>query len=230
MNISYHLSKELYPYLLPSIMSVLDHNPKAKIFIFCEDDALPYELPKGCKVINVTNQNYIKHSSPNWSNWFHWVCLTKVLDAKYLPKASKVLQLDVDTIVNDDLSELYNIDMKDNWFAMVNESTGTYKPYGDKYYNAGVVLVNLKQLRADNADDKLINFINTIKVPYIEQDAYNIIGKDKIIELPTRFNESKMTGETDAPAIVHYVSVRQHWLSNVPRAEFYQRYKKFERV
>ena len=231
MNVAYHLTRNYYPYLLPAIMSLLEHNPKVrKIYIFCEDDEFPYELPKQCKVINVSGQEYISHKSPNWNNWFSWICLTKVCDGKYLPRVNRLLQLDVDTIVCDDLSEMYNMDMGDNWLAMVDEKRGPYHPYGKYYFNAGVVLVNLKQMRADGADDKMIEFLNTTKVNYIEQDAYNLIGKGRIIELDQRYNECRATYNSDNPAVVHFVGYKQHWLPNVPRVEFYNKYKKYERL
>ena len=229
MNVAYYLTRNLYPYLLPSVMSLLDHNPKAKVYIFCEDDKLPYDVPKNCKVINVSNQEYIKRSSPNWNNWFSWMTVIRVCMSKFLPKVNKVLSIDIDTIVNDDLSEMYDMDMGENYFAMANESKGTYKPYGDKYFNAGVCLMNLKQIRKDHADDAMIELLNTRKLNYIDQDAMNIIGKGKIIDLPPRYNENRATENSDNPAIVHYVAIREHWKPGIPRAEFYQKYKKFER-
>lgn len=229
MNVAYYLTRNLYPYLLPSVMSLLDHNPNAKVYIFCEDDKLPYDVPKNCKVINVSNQEYIKRSSPNWNNWFSWMTVTRVATSKFLPKVNRILMIDVDTIVNDDLSEMYNIDMGENWFAMVDEVNGQYKPYGDKYYNAGVCLMNLKQIRKDHADDEMIELLNRKKLNYIDQDAMNILGKGKIIDLQYRYNENRASINSDNPAIVHYVGIREHWKPGIPRAEFYQKYRKFER-
>lgn len=228
MNVVYYLTRNLYPYLKPAVMSLLEHNPKAKVYVMCEDDEFPYELPKNCKVINISNQEYIKHNSPNWNNWFSWITVTRVATSKFLPKLNKILNLDVDTIVNDDLSELYNMDMDDNYFAMCDEVKGSYKPYGSKYYNAGVCLMNLKQIRKDHADDQMIELLNTRKLNYIDQDAMNIIGKGKIVELPIRFNENRGTGYTDHPAVVHYVAIREHWKPGIHRAEYYQKYKEYE--
>lgn len=228
MKVIYFLTRNLYPYLLPAIMSLLDHNTVEKIYVCCEDDTFPYELPPQCEIRNMTGQTYIKRSSPNWNNWFSWMTVIRPAMSKMLPDEDRVLQLDVDTIVCDDLTELWETDLGDNWIGMVNELNGPYHPYGPKYFNAGVSLINLKQIREEHADDRLIEFLNTTKVNYIDQDAWQLVGKGRVYELPQRFNESTSTSISDNPAIVHYVGIREHWRPNTPRHEFYDKYRKYE--
>lgn len=227
MKVTYTLTRNLYPYLLPSIMSLLEHNKVEKIYIFCEDDVFPYNLPKECVVKKVDPKDYFNQT--NFNTMFTPMCLMRAVTSKLLPRVNKVLQLDVDTIIADDLTELWNTDMGDNWIAACDEKLGRYKPYGRKYYNAGVLLLNLKQIRKDHADDRLVELLNTKRLQYIDQDAWNIIGQDKTVELDVRWNECFATGITGNPGIVHYASYRQWW-NGAPRFEYYARYKKLEKI
>lgn len=231
MRFAYFLSRNLYPYLLPSIMSLLDHNKNVKaIYVFCEDDDFPYQLPEVCKVFNITNQPWILRSSPNWNSFVTWVCAVRSCYTKLLPRVNKVIQLDVDTIICDDLSEIWNADMTGKYMLACDEKLGQYKIAGhEKYYNIGVAVLNLKQIRQDKFDDVLINALNTRYFQYVEQDAWNILAYDKIGELPTRFNECFATGASDDPAVVHFASFRHWWLQGVPRQEFYDKYRKYEK-
>ena len=231
MNIAYFLTRNIYPYLLPSIMSLLDHNPRVrKIYVFCEDDVFPYQLPDCCQVINVTDQQWIRHTAPNWGGQFTWMGLVKMCTPKLMPKVQKVITLDVDTIVNDSLDPIWALNLRDNYIAMADEKIGHWRITGHpKYYNFGVAVWNLKQIREDKVDDQLIETMNTRWLQYIGQDAWNILYYDKIVELDTRFNETQFTGRTDHPAIVHYAGTGQWWLPHLDRHEYYDEYRHYER-
>lgn len=229
MNICYFLTRNLYPYLLPSIMSVLEHNKVRKIYIFCEDDRFPYVLPEQCQVINVTDQPWILRSSPNWDSFVTWICAVRSCYTKLLPRVNKIIQLDVDTIVCDSLQPIWDMDMGNKYICACDEKIGHYKiPGHEKYYNIGVAVLNLKQIRADKFDDVLINALNTWHFQYVEQDAWNVLAYDKFIEMPTRYNECFATGASDDPAVVHYAGYRTWWYQNGPRHEYYDRYKQYE--
>ena len=121
------------------------------------------------------------------------------------------------------------MDLKGKWFAMVREWQGHFRPMGDRYYNAGVFVANLKQIREDGIMKEMIRFIREVPVPYGEQDAMNGYGlhHDKIIDADVRYNESFCCGYTDNPAIIHYAGVVDWWdNTTMPRAEFLEYYKK----
>jgi len=117
--------------------------------------------------------------------------------------------------------------MNGKWFAAALEDYSKYKPYGPKYYNIGVALFNLAQIRKDGIDEKLIDFLNKTKVPYIDQDAWNRFGVNRAVSLHRRFNESLVTGYTDTPAIVHYAGYKDWQKTNykIARKEYLRQYK-----
>lgn len=48
----------------------------------------------------------------------------------------------------------------------------------------------------------------------VDQDVMNKFSvPDKVVKLPTRFNEAGCTGETNSPAVVHYAGI-PNWYNN----------------
>ena len=114
-----------------------------------------------------------------------------------LGQYGKCIYLDGDTIVNKDLSELYNIDLEDNYVGGIRDfgmNSERAKDFGmksvDKYINSGVLLMNLKKLRDDRLEDKFKWFVenNKEKLLYTDQDTLNVCCFDKIKILPLKYN------------------------------------------
>lgn len=124
----------------------------------------------------------------------------------------KVIYLDSDTIVNSDIVQLYNINLKNNLIAGTNDVSvlnwciTKYKrhdfPYScDRYFNdilkinpvdyiqAGVLLMNISLLNNFNFTEKCILKLKEIKTPwFIDQDIINIICNGKILYLDICWN------------------------------------------
>lgn len=226
MNFVYALTNNIYQWIVPSVKSLAEHHPDARVFILCEDDEFPIELPIKAEIINVKNQTLFPDSGVNYRNPFTYINLLKVCYADLL-KVNKVIHLDVDTIVADDLTPFWKTNITGKWFAAVQEYRGAYKPFGDRYYNMGVALINLAQMRKDKIVPVMQEYLNTVPQPWADQDAWNKYGleQDKIAELDVRFNENVMTGFTDHPAIVHYCA-QPDWYTNrwMSRREYLDKY------
>ncbi len=230
MNIVYAITRNYYHKILPSLRSLYEHEPKAKVYILAEDDQLPFETPQKVKVINISDQHQFDEGV-NINNPFGgYINLLKVYYPSLLPRLNKVIHLDVDTIICDSLTDLWSTDVTDKWIAAVPEYTAVHsqlKLYGDIYYNAGVMLINLQQMRKDDIMDTMAQFLNTVPQPFADQDAWNKYGieQNKVAVLPVRFNECISCGTTDSPAIVHYCAYSGWYESpNVPRREYLERY------
>lgn len=227
MDIVYAMTHHVYEWILPSIRSLKDTNPDARVFILAEGDELPFDLPMKAEIINVTDQTYFPKSGVNYNNDFKYINLLKVRYPSILP-VDKVIHLDIDTIICDSLEPLWNTNLKGKWFAAVPEVQKWYRPFGDKYYNMGVAVINLKQMRKDGAEIPMQDYLNTVKQPFADQDAWNKYGleADKIVPLDNRWNEALATGRTDNPGIVHYCGIKS-WFTNqgMPRVEYLNKYK-----
>lgn len=236
MIVFYTASRNLYLHLQPPIASLLDHNPDIeKIYVLCEDDDLGWDTPPQVECINVAGQTVFPADGPNYRTGFSYVTLSRAIIADLVPKKhDRIIQLDADTIINDSLQELWDMDIDGYWLAAVKENERhtqhAFEHIDPRYFNVGVALLNLKQIRKDKVTPKLIEALNTIYMPWIDQDAWNLLGlpEGKILELTdVRWNESYMTGETDNPAIVHFCCVQRWWANHdFHRREYWRKYRK----
>lgn len=216
MHVIYCATRNLYGDLRKTSRSLLEHND-AHLHVICEDDRI--------EGINATCYNFSRQTFFKRTDYFLTVMCMARLAAPDLIDADRALYLDVDTIVCGDLTELYNIDMAGKWFAAVPELPGRWDPFNhERYYNAGVLLMNLRQMRADNAGAELIKAVNRFPYRFAEQDAINDMAYDKVVPLPTKYNESLCTGMTAEPVIVHYAGIRNWQSGNIIRKEYRDRY------
>lgn len=224
MNIVYAMTREVYEWILPSLRSLKETNPKAKVFILCEDDHID-GLPMDCEFINVSNQQYFPETGANYHNRFTYINLLKVCYPEIL-KVNKVIHLDIDTIICDSLEGMWKTDVSGKWVAAVQEYNGVYRPFGPVYYNMGIALLNLQQMRKDGIVPQMVEYLNTVPQPFADQDAWHKHGlPDKFVPLNLRYNENTITGMTDNPAIVHYCGYTK-WYKNpmLPRAQYQLKY------
>lgn len=228
MTVVYAMTRNLYPHFLPALRSLLEHNSPEKVYILAEDDNLPYDLPDACEVVNVSGQTWFQPDGPNMRSMFTYMAMVRACYAYLFPDLDRVLQLDIDTIVCDDLSPVWETDLTGKWFAACPEYLAHYNPFGnDKYYNIGVCVYNLEQMRRDNIVPALIDVLNNRKMMCVEQDAINLLGvPDKVTDIPVRYNESFCCGTTDNPAVVHYAG-QPNWFANksMPRAAYMDKYR-----
>ena len=114
-----------------------------------------------------------------------------------IPKEiNKCIYLGADICVNHDLSDLFKIDMKNNYIAGVisldyyfsekNQSKRLNLTSMKEYVNKNVLLINLKQIRINNMTREFIKLSknHNFKV----QDILNILCYGNIIKLPLKFN------------------------------------------
>lgn len=113
-----------------------------------------------------------------------------------LNKVGKVLYMDGDVLVQDDLLELYNLDIRGKYAAVVKDIISERNPkhlqflhYPYKYYfNSGMMLMNLTKMRKDNVTDKLVEYrINGIN-HFMDQDTLNVVLGHNICFVEPRYN------------------------------------------
>lgn len=224
----YSGTRNLYPHMVVAAKSLAANSSVERIYFLIEDDKFPEALPPLVETINVSGQTWFPGDGPNAKTQFTYMAMIRSCYGKILPEElNTVLQLDVDTVVVDNIDELWRLKLGRKWHAMVEEKYGTHHPYGIRYYNCGVCVCNLAELRKSEAEDQLIRMLNTEVLPYVDQDAINKLGYPrKIQDLPTRFNETFVTGFTENPAIVHFAGLRNWWDNGqVQRREYYAKYR-----
>ena len=93
----------------------------------------------------------------------------RLFASDYLPSdIDRILYLDCDTVVINDLNELYNMDFEDNYYIAATHISKVLHKFNEirlniqedePYVNTGVLLINLKELRKIDVKDKIIKFI-----------------------------------------------------------------------
>ena len=160
--------------------------------------------------------------------------------AEILSDYDKCLYLDGDILVCNDLTELYNFDLGNNYVAGVKAPLyhvlpGKGKDYCletglqtiDQYINAGVLLLNLKEIRINGLCSRFMA-LTSEKLPSQDQDIINIVCYNHIAFLPLKFNafaarifqkhivekvfaKKEIHEAINSPVIIHYLDKIKPW-------------------
>ena len=160
------------------------------------------------------------------------------------PEFDKAIYLDSDMTVLSDISSLYNIDMGDNLIAAVPDgAVQVIPPFQEyvekvvgmadsrKYFNAGMLLMNLKELRKFGFQDKFLYLLETTKFTVAQdQDYLNRICKGRTIMLDGSWNT--MPGgiqeeDRENINIIHYNLSYKPWhFDNIMYQDYFWHYAK----
>lgn len=204
-------TQNVYEDMIPSMKSLLIHSDVDKIYFLIEDDEFPYELPPEVECINVSNQTWFSADGPNMKNRCSYMVLLRAAFPKIFSNLDKILSVDNDIIINENISHLWDIDLEDNYFAGVAEPRKTTENF--KYINFGFIMYNLKQLREEKKDNQIISDLNTYYYTDAEQDCYNLNCQGRILEWPSTYNCNWYTLETNnaAQAKVRHYAFTTNW-------------------
>ena len=201
--IVYPASHVYYDGVISAVNSALANANVDEIWIMTDGEPFPYKVPFNVHVLDVSNQQWIKRDSPNWRNDYAFICLVRVALAKMFPDLDMILSLDADTIITQDISELWDLDLDDYYLAGVPEMKLS-EQYRKPYINAGMMLFNLDKIRDDHMDDQMIEDLNHRWWQWVEQDCINRNCEDGIMVLPSTYNDCQFTAPCDNAKILHF--------------------------
>lgn len=208
MNIVYTLNNKFVPQVAASICSVCENNTNFDQIIFYlfsmkisnenkkNLSKLIKKYNRECKIIELENLNDYFDFKFDTNGW-NPIVLSRLLVDKILPEnISKVLYLDGDTIVRNNLYDLWNDDMDGMVIGASIEPTvdkSRKKLLGleySHYYNSGVLLINLEKWRQENTGLRIIDFYKKHdgKLFAPDQDAINGALKNEIYTLLPKYN------------------------------------------
>ena len=134
--------------------------------------------------------------------YFTMASFYRLFIEKMYPKLDKAIYLDCDMIIKGDISKLYEIDLKDNLVGAVNEQNCLLNPLmteytvvvtgidPHKYFNSGMLLLNLKAIREFGLMQRFLDMLLTYKFesPMIDQDYLNNLCRKRVLLLPNGWN------------------------------------------
>ncbi len=134
----------------------------------------------------------------------------------------KILYLDGDMIIEKDLNELYNIDLGNNYAAVVKDFAGQNIEKHNKkinhkdYFNSGMMLLNLKKMREDNMSNKLLEIKkNETFGHFMDQDTLNVGFEEKVIYLSPTYNLMLANLKYDVNDIVNFYNITEEKFKNI---------------
>ena len=209
----YILTRDYYEKAISSMKSLIVHSDVDQIIVLAEDVGLPYWLPK-VEVINVSDQEWFDPDGPNFKETrFSYMVLLRAALHRILPDVDMVLSMDADTIVTDNISELWDIDMSCYYVAGAKEphkSKGGIQEQEELYINCGVMMMNLEKLR-DGTGDRIIERLNSERFLFCEQDCINNECQSNILEIPSSYNVNNFTEPTQDIKIMHFAATPRWW-------------------
>ena len=152
------------------------------------------------------------------------------------PQYDKILYVDCDVVLLDDIANLYNHDVKDNIFVAIHEETMTqmdvFGKYSEeflgvereKYFNSGILLINCKEYQRQNIEERFIELMNMYKFEVApDQDYLNFLCKGKIGYADIGWNKTPFLNEFEDKnlKLIHYKLNFKPWHYDGIRYEKY---------
>lgn len=200
-------TRNVYGKMAVAARSLLANNRMDRVYFLIEDEAFPERLPEVIRCIDMSGQEIFPLDGPNTKTIWTYMALLRCALTRILPEEKRVLWLDVDTIVDGDITELLETDLKGKCLAGVRENA---KSIGTVYINAGVLLMDLEQLRRTGKDEELIRLLNSERLDFPDQDAINRLCCDEIVEVGNEWNSNWFTGMNRWPCIMHYAALSDY--------------------
>lgn len=160
------------------------------------------------------------------------------------PQFDKALYLDSDIVLLDDVANLYNIDITNNLVAAapddVIQTIEVFQEYAEKvvgvanyknYFNAGILLMNLDELRNFKFQEKFLYLLDRITFPVAQdQDYLNRLCKGKVKIISKEWNRmpiSDKEAKKEDIKLIHYNLAYKPWhFEDILYKEYFWEYAK----
>ncbi|MDD7306753.1 MAG: glycosyltransferase family 8 protein [Peptoniphilaceae bacterium] len=205
MNILVTLDKNYLHPLKVMLASMFINNPGQVFDIYVIADGLEDEDFKNLEVFAAKKASFIHRvffddrvfDGAKASRYYSKAMYYRLLAAELLPKdLDRILYLDPDILVINEISELYNIDFEGNLFAAASHGDrmgvidavnrirlSNFK--ADLYFNSGVMMMNLEKMREEIKKEDIFSYIedNAKGLLLPDQDVLNALYGHKILEI-----------------------------------------------
>lgn len=204
LSIVKYCKKQLNVYVLT--MDLTDMNEKYKP-INLEHIAILEEIVKKAnsksKIHLIDITEYFKEemlNSVNIKTHYTPYILVRLFSDKVKELPDKILYLDSDLVIYNNIEPLYNMKIDTYDFAACIDEIGKVF-ISRSYINSGVLLMNMKKMKQENSFEKCRKMVITKKMLLPDQTALNKICKDKKY-IERKYNEQSK--RQDDTVIRHY--------------------------
>lgn len=153
-----------------------------------------------------------------------WAAYSRFLIGDLLPeRVSWALYLDSDLLVVSSISTILEATARQPnspspiVFAVPRDSGEHLEQLGfggSRYFNSGVLLIDLKLWREEGLGHKLFEKGKEVfgRIHLWDQDVLNLVLEGRWSELPGEFNETQVKAKSDSHCIVHFVGGTKPWM------------------
>ncbi|WP_125591176.1 glycosyltransferase family 8 protein [Companilactobacillus jidongensis] len=180
-----------------------------------------YELAEGFSKLFDNDKNILRADYSTMTIYY------RIFIADFFPDIDKAIYIDADTIIDSDITDLFNTDLNNNLLGAVPDSficndqdarkyaSDAISVLQDKYINSGVLLMNLKLMRELVFGRHFVDVLNKYHFELIapDQDYINVICKDclQIIDYMWNVQTEFILDNYVQPKIVHYNLFGKPW-------------------
>lgn len=237
-------------YTMPTVVSITSLLKNAKnppeIYVLgidlSDENSKIFKEFNGVELLNLEN----KYADLNTAETYvSKAALFKFDLAEIFTQYDKILYIDCDTLILDDLRQFLKADIKDVYACVIKDCVGEIIQNDcerlniKNYFNSGVMLLNAEKMRQDNIKEKLFcdikSNLNTRK--YMEQDVLNIVFNNCVRFSIPDFNymvtnKKLMTKTVEKfygvkkikPKIIHFTSFKPWDYKKIP---YYKEWMKY---
>ena len=198
------------PFVATTIYSILEHTSSFVDFYVLDGGITEFfkqKIEKSIERYNKKTLTYLDMSKYDLSCFpevkhYSLNTFSRYFIADIKPDIDKAIYMDVDIIVKGDIKELFDNNIENyplgavledfyegNYMTLKEKIYPAYKG-GDKYFNNGVLLLNLKKIRETKVKDKAIDLTIKLfdKLNCPDQDVFNILFENNFKILDYRYN------------------------------------------
>ena len=189
-----------------------------------------YELAnENFEIIFVDVTNYLRSISDKLPlrDYYSKTTYYRLFIAEMYPEFTKAIYIDSDTVIQGDVSKLFNTNIKDAYVGACHEQVMIQiEEYGDyvekvvgvsryNFFNAGLLLINCEQFRLHFVLDKFVDYLHYYNFVVTQDEDYlNLICKDHVYWLDQRWN-TEVFGEIAYPIeqanLIHFIMTSKPW-------------------
>lgn len=148
----------------------------------------------------------------------------------------KLYYIDADIVCLKDADILFNINLEDNIIAAVPDSkkmnikrNADLKLKQHIYFNAGVLIIDIKEWNNNDTSDRILEVINKYKdiIKYEDQDALNIVLSKKVKYISKKFNCINLKDiNIEEIVLLHFANHPKPWNEDWPLNFMYSDFTK----
>jgi lipopolysaccharide biosynthesis glycosyltransferase len=247
-NIIFTIDESYIQHFTVALISVIENNKDIDLNIFVIHDIADnktlnnaiafFKNQYGVHISSLVIKNSV-FNNYRMSLHFSKAVYFRLLIADIMPdEIDTALFLDSDLLVTGSLEGLLDLNFDDNFLFADNEHNTVGLDLlneiglpANTYFNAGVMLLNLKAWRGNNVSAALISTAEKYmdKLSWWDQDVLNIYFFNKWAQLPRGYNERNILKPlNELPVLIHFSGVSKPWqfLNTHPYKNLYWKYLK----